>query len=138
MNYLESGRDLEIGAGKLLAAQLYGVKFWDPVALAVALVASTMGVMLHGPRVFADVVRAFDGWIALSGLVAHAMAASTVVGGDCAGAFCDLDVGVVGAVVGADRGGPGLQRLVSRIPSAPPLFLQQPAVCGRGPYRPAN
>src|SRR5438552_6147230 len=30
------GVPLAIGAGKLLAAQLYGVKFWDPVALAVA------------------------------------------------------------------------------------------------------
>src|SRR5580765_1013197 len=30
------GVPLAIGGGKLLAAQLYGVKFWDPVALAVA------------------------------------------------------------------------------------------------------
>src|SRR2546427_4954069 len=30
------GVPLAIGAGKLLAAQLYGLKFWDPVALAVA------------------------------------------------------------------------------------------------------
>jgi ABC-type antimicrobial peptide transport system permease subunit len=30
------GVPLAIGAGKLLAAQLYGVSFWDPVALAVA------------------------------------------------------------------------------------------------------
>ncbi|HEV3056933.1 MAG TPA: ABC transporter permease [Vicinamibacterales bacterium] len=30
------GVPLAIGAGKLLAAQLYGVTFWDPVALAVA------------------------------------------------------------------------------------------------------
>jgi predicted permease len=30
------GVPLAIGAGKLLAAQLYGVMFWDPVALAVA------------------------------------------------------------------------------------------------------
>src|SRR5438445_108893 len=30
------GVPLAIGAGKLLAVQLYGVKFWDPVALAVA------------------------------------------------------------------------------------------------------
>src|SRR6267143_363540 len=30
------GVPLAIGAGKLLAAQLYGVKFWDPVALVVA------------------------------------------------------------------------------------------------------
>src|SRR5258706_8478310 len=33
---LALGVPLAIGAGKLLAAQLYGVKFWDPVALAVA------------------------------------------------------------------------------------------------------
>jgi hypothetical protein len=33
---LGPGVPLAIGAGKLLAAQLYGVKFWDPVALAVA------------------------------------------------------------------------------------------------------
>jgi ABC-type antimicrobial peptide transport system permease subunit len=25
-----------VGAGRLLAAQLYGVQFWDPLALAVA------------------------------------------------------------------------------------------------------
>ena len=31
-----SPRPLAIGVGKLLAAQLYGVPFWDPVALAVA------------------------------------------------------------------------------------------------------
>jgi len=30
------GISLAIGAGKLLAAQLYGVTFWDPLALAVA------------------------------------------------------------------------------------------------------
>ena len=30
------GVPLAIGAGRLLAAQLYGVAFWDPVALAVA------------------------------------------------------------------------------------------------------
>src|SRR4051794_20134650 len=33
---LALGVPLAIGAGKLLATQLYGVKFWDPVALAVA------------------------------------------------------------------------------------------------------
>ena len=33
---LALGVPLAIGAGKLLAAQLYGVKFWDPVALATA------------------------------------------------------------------------------------------------------
>lgn len=30
------GVPLAIGAGRLIAAQLYGVTFWDPVALAVA------------------------------------------------------------------------------------------------------
>jgi ABC-type antimicrobial peptide transport system permease subunit len=30
------GVPLAIGAGRLLAAQLYGVSFWDPIALAVA------------------------------------------------------------------------------------------------------
>ena len=30
------GVPLAIGAGKLIAAQLYGVTFWDPIALAVA------------------------------------------------------------------------------------------------------
>jgi ABC-type antimicrobial peptide transport system permease subunit len=30
------GLPLAIGAGRLLAAQLYGVKFWDPMALALA------------------------------------------------------------------------------------------------------
>lgn len=33
------GMPLAIGAGKLIAAQLYGVKMWDPVALAVAVIA---------------------------------------------------------------------------------------------------
>jgi ABC-type antimicrobial peptide transport system permease subunit len=33
---LALGVPLAIGAGKLLAAQLYGVRFWDPVALAIA------------------------------------------------------------------------------------------------------
>jgi len=33
------GVPLAIGAGKLIAAQLYGVKAWDPVALAIAVVA---------------------------------------------------------------------------------------------------
>jgi predicted permease len=33
------GVPLAIGAGRLIAAQLYGVSFWDPVALAVAAVA---------------------------------------------------------------------------------------------------
>jgi ABC-type antimicrobial peptide transport system permease subunit len=32
------GLPLAIGAGRLLAAQLYGVKFWDPLALAIAAV----------------------------------------------------------------------------------------------------
>jgi predicted permease len=36
------GVPLAIGAGKLLAAQLYGVKFWDPVALAVAALSLTL------------------------------------------------------------------------------------------------
>ena len=30
------GVPLAVGAGRLLAAQLYGVTFWDPLALAVA------------------------------------------------------------------------------------------------------
>ena len=30
------GAPLAVGAGYLLSAQLYGVKFWDPVALSVA------------------------------------------------------------------------------------------------------
>ena len=30
------GLPLAVGAGRLLAAQLYGVSFWDPLALAVA------------------------------------------------------------------------------------------------------
>ena len=30
------GLPLAIGAGRLLSAQLYGVKFWDPVALSIA------------------------------------------------------------------------------------------------------
>jgi ABC-type antimicrobial peptide transport system permease subunit len=33
------GLPLAVGAGKLLAAQLYGVKFWDPLALGFAAVA---------------------------------------------------------------------------------------------------
>jgi putative ABC transport system permease protein len=32
------GLPLAIGAGRLLSAQLYGVQFWDPVALGVAAV----------------------------------------------------------------------------------------------------
>jgi len=30
------GLPLAVGAGRLLAAQLYGVTFWDPLALALA------------------------------------------------------------------------------------------------------
>ena len=30
------GLPLAVGAGRLIAAQLYGVSFWDPLALAVA------------------------------------------------------------------------------------------------------
>jgi len=30
------GLPLAVGAGKLIAAQLYGVSFWDPLALAAA------------------------------------------------------------------------------------------------------
>jgi predicted permease len=33
---LAAGLPLAVGAGRLLAAQLYGVKFWDPVALGIA------------------------------------------------------------------------------------------------------
>jgi ABC-type antimicrobial peptide transport system permease subunit len=33
---LALGVPLAIGAGRLIAAQLYGVTFWDPVALGVA------------------------------------------------------------------------------------------------------
>jgi predicted permease len=33
---LTLGLPLAVGAGRLLAAQLYGVKFWDPLALAIA------------------------------------------------------------------------------------------------------
>jgi len=36
---LALGLPLAVGAGKLLAAQLYGVPFWDPLALGVAAVA---------------------------------------------------------------------------------------------------
>ena len=32
------GLPLAVGAGRLLSAQLYGVKFWDPLALGVAAV----------------------------------------------------------------------------------------------------
>ena len=30
------GLPLAVGAGRLIAAQLYGVSFWDPLALAIA------------------------------------------------------------------------------------------------------
>ena len=33
---LFAGLPLAIGAGRLIAAQLYGVSFWDPLALGVA------------------------------------------------------------------------------------------------------
>ena len=36
------GLPLAVGAGRLIAAQLYGVSFWDPLALAVA--AGSLGV----------------------------------------------------------------------------------------------
>ena len=36
------GLPLAVGAGKLIAAQLYGVSFWDPVALTIA--AGSLGV----------------------------------------------------------------------------------------------
>jgi ABC-type antimicrobial peptide transport system permease subunit len=36
---LALGLPLAVGAGRLLSAQLYGVRFWDPFALAVAAVA---------------------------------------------------------------------------------------------------
>ena len=36
------GVPLAVGAGRLIAAQLYGVSFWDPVALSVA--AGALGV----------------------------------------------------------------------------------------------
>lgn len=72
--------DVRQQEGVSVAAWLAGASLCLPltVHLGVALAASTMGVMFHGPRVFADVVCAFDGWIALSGLVAHAMAATAL------------------------------------------------------------
>jgi ABC-type antimicrobial peptide transport system permease subunit len=36
------GLPLAVGAGRLLAAQLYGVSFWDPLALTIA--ASSLAV----------------------------------------------------------------------------------------------
>jgi ABC-type antimicrobial peptide transport system permease subunit len=36
---LALGIPLAVGAGRLLAAQLYGVAFWDPIALSIAAVA---------------------------------------------------------------------------------------------------
>jgi hypothetical protein len=38
---LLAGLPLAVGAGRLISAQLYGVSFWDPVALALATVALT-------------------------------------------------------------------------------------------------
>ena len=35
---LSLGLPLAVGAGRLLSAQLYGVRFWDPLALGVAAV----------------------------------------------------------------------------------------------------
>jgi ABC-type antimicrobial peptide transport system permease subunit len=35
---LALGLPLAVGAGRLLSAQLYGVRFWDPLALGVAAV----------------------------------------------------------------------------------------------------
>jgi putative ABC transport system permease protein len=35
------GLPLAVGAGRLISAQLYGVSFWDPIALAIASVALT-------------------------------------------------------------------------------------------------
>jgi ABC-type antimicrobial peptide transport system permease subunit len=43
---LALGVPLAIGAGKLLAAQLYNVKFWDPVALAIAAGALTFAALI--------------------------------------------------------------------------------------------
>src|SRR5258705_206603 len=40
------GVPLAIGAGKLLAAQLYGVKFWDPVGLALATGSLTLSALV--------------------------------------------------------------------------------------------
>ena len=40
------GVPLAIGAGRLIAAQLYGVTFWDPVALAVAAGALTLSAFV--------------------------------------------------------------------------------------------
>jgi predicted permease len=40
------GVPLAVGAGYLLSAQLYGVRFWDPVALSVAVVALTIAAAM--------------------------------------------------------------------------------------------
>jgi ABC-type antimicrobial peptide transport system permease subunit len=40
------GIPLSIGAGKLIAAQLYGVKGWDPLALGVAIVSLSICAFL--------------------------------------------------------------------------------------------
>lgn len=46
------GLPLAVGAGRLISAQLYGVSFWDPVALALA------GVSLTTWSFFAAVIPA--------------------------------------------------------------------------------
>jgi len=40
------GLPLAVGAGRLLAAQLYGVSFWDPVALGVASVSLALCALI--------------------------------------------------------------------------------------------
>jgi ABC-type antimicrobial peptide transport system permease subunit len=43
---LALGLPLAVGAGYLLSAQLYGVAFWDPVALGVSAVALAVAALL--------------------------------------------------------------------------------------------
>jgi ABC-type antimicrobial peptide transport system permease subunit len=40
------GMPLAVGAGYLLSAQLYGVSFWDPVALSVAAAALALAALV--------------------------------------------------------------------------------------------
>jgi putative ABC transport system permease protein len=40
------GLPLAVGTGYLLSAQLYGVTFWDPVALSVATVSLTVAALI--------------------------------------------------------------------------------------------
>jgi ABC-type antimicrobial peptide transport system permease subunit len=49
---LALGLPLAVGAGRLLSAQLYGVQFWDPLALAIA------AMSLAGCAFFAAVIPA--------------------------------------------------------------------------------